>query len=74
MTELVRICDRIIKIRITLSAVTVTAISAYSPHSRLTDAQKSHLYESLPRTTSMAKNDNIIMAGGRGQWTCGTTL
>lgn len=55
VTEVVKVCDRIIKLRITLSDVSVSGIFAYAPRVKLADAQKDHFYESLLRITLTRK-------------------
>lgn len=57
---IVRIYDRIIKLRTTLSGVTVSIIFAYAPHTRLADTQK----DCLNILTSKTKDDNILILAG----------
>ncbi|XP_029648390.1 uncharacterized protein LOC115222341 [Octopus sinensis] len=64
--EVVRVCDRVLKLRLVLQNITATIISAYIPQAGLPNDQKDHFYDILLQTASKTSgNDLIFVAGDR---------
>ncbi len=62
--EVVRVCDRIIKLRLVIGNTIATVISAYAPQAGLTDEQKDQFYEALLQTTSVINDSDVVITAG----------
>ncbi|XP_029644345.1 uncharacterized protein LOC115218561 [Octopus sinensis] len=62
--EEVKVCDRVLKLRLVLKNGIATIISAYASQAGLPNEQKDHFYDILLQVTSKTSdNDLIFMAG-----------
>ena len=64
VTEVVRVSDRILNLRLVLENMTTTVISTYAPQAGLAGEQKDRFYESLMQTTSLTNDNDLIFMDG----------
>eukprot|EP00106_Octopus_bimaculoides_P006251 XP_014773693.1 PREDICTED: craniofacial development protein 2-like [Octopus bimaculoides] len=62
--EVVRVCDRFIKLRLIINRLRVTFISAYAPLTGLANDQKDQFDEVLLQTTSTTNDRDFVIVAG----------